>query len=196
MFGDAGVRAYGLTVEDQRQALMRLAMMARRSIAYPIVKDTAHLIVRKCKSRDDECELTSIYYAVKNGDPDVPGLMHGLRYVHDPVLFDSFTAPHRLLEMGMRANRAGGAPGGDCDDATMLITALAGVLGFQTMARAYAPSAGQDFDHVYAVIGLPKNGPIVEWFGMDTTVPRAYPGWEPPRGHVLNAVVAGPGGTL
>lgn len=182
------------TVTNQSDALRLLADLSRRSIAHPLVKQTAHLIVRKCPPRNDDCELEAIFHAVRHeswggGDPDVPGLMYGVRYVADPIIFDSFTAPYKLIELGIAANRGGGAPGGDCDDMASLVAALAGVVGFTTALRAYGPY-GHDFEHVYAIVGFPKYNPT-EWRAMDTTVQRAYVGWEPPPGNVMNAVVAG-----
>lgn len=183
----------GLTVGNQSEALRALADLARRSVAHPLIKQTAHLITRMCTPRDEGCELEAIFNAVRHaswggGDPDVPGLAYGVRYVHDPILFDSFTAPYRIIEEGIQANVGGGAPGGDCDDMSGLIASLAGVLGFTTALRAWGPK-GQDFQHVYAIAGLPKNGPR-QWFALDATVERAYVGWEPPPGNVLNAYVA------
>lgn len=191
-----------LTVTNQSDALRALADLSRRSIAHPLVKHTAKLLTRMCPPRADMCELESIFHAVRHyswvskegvpgGDPDVPGLVYGVRYVADPIIFDSFTAPYRLLEEGIVANQAGGAPGGDCDDMAALIAALAGVVGFTTALRAYGPY-GHDFEHVYAIVGFPKYNPI-EWRALDTTVERAYVGWEPPPGNVLTAIVAGAG---
>lgn len=185
-----------LTVTNQSDALKALADLSRRSIAHPLVKHTAHLITRKCPPRDDSCELEAIYAAVRHsswggGDLEVPGLMYGVRYVADPIIFDSFTAPYRLIEEGIAANQAGGAPGEDCDGIASLIAALTGVVGFTTALRAWGP-IHEDFQHVYAIVGMPKFNPR-DWFALDATVERAYVGWEPPPGNVLNAVVAGVG---
>lgn len=184
----------GFRVGNQSEALRALADLGRRSIAHPLVKETAHLIVRKCPPRDEACELEAIFNAVRHaswggGDPDVPGLAYGVRYAHDPILFDSFTAPYKLLELGREANVSGGAPSGDCDDMAILLASLAGVVGFTTALRAWGPAHGSDFEHVYALAGLPKNNPT-QWYAMDATVDRAYVGWEPPPGRVLTAYVA------
>lgn len=185
------MRAFSANPSSQRDALTHLAQLTQRSIRHPLVKVTAHQIVRKVASRDEAAELEAIFAAVKHGDPHVEPLKHGFRYVHDPKLFDSFTAPHISLEAGIRAARAGGAAGGDCDDHAALICGLAGVLGFSVGLRAWKRPGGRDFEHVYAVAALPKFRGSPRWFGLDTTVPKSFVGWEPPKGDVLTAVVVG-----
>lgn len=118
-----------IRISNQSEALKLLAGLSKRSIANDLVKKTAKLITRLCNPRDEACELEAIFNAVKHaswggGDPEVPGLMYGVRYVHDPVLFDSFTAPYVLLAEGIAANHGGGAPGGDClPGETLVLTA-------------------------------------------------------------------------
>ena len=157
--------------------------MTKRHMHDPLVRTTALRITGDCAGRDDRCELEAIYRAVKHGHPDVAGMERGFRYVADPREVDFFTAPSRSLAMcGM------GACGGDCDDHSALIAALAGTLGFQVGLRAYATKGDKDFSHVYAVVGFPKRNPQ-KWLGMDTTVKSAHVGWEPPPGRVKTAVL-------
>ena len=190
-FGDAPriyrAEATVKQVADQRQALRLLAELTARSISHQLVFSTAIQITRKCPSRDDACELEAIFAAIKTGDPDVPPLMNGFRYVADPRLFDRFTSPVKNLEMGITAAQGGGAAAGDCDDHASLNAALAAAVGFKTGLRAWG-KLGQDYEHVFAVAGLPKRAPT-QWYAMDTTVDHAYVGWEPPPGNVLTAVI-------
>ena len=167
-------------VSTQRQALIQLAQLAQKSILHPLVKESAIQIVRSCQSRDDACELEAIFNAVKYGDPRVKPLKRGFKYIADPRSTDAFTAPYRNLQMCMR-----GACGGDCDDHAALICALAGAIGFKTGLRAWGPK-GEDFEHVYAVVGVSKRNPT-RAVGMDTTVDESSVGWEPPPGEVLTA---------
>jgi hypothetical protein len=169
-----------VNVRDQKQALLRLATLTEQATVHPSVRAAAHRIIADCASRDDSCELEAIYEAVKNGTPLVKGLERGVRYVSDPQWADFFTAPNRLL-----SECAKGACGGDCDDAASLVAALAGSVGFRVGLRVWGQSPGV-YSHVYAVAGLPKHNPA-EVVGLDTTVPEAYVGWEPPKGHVLTA---------
>ena len=128
----------------------------------------------------------AIFDAVKNGDPRVSPLRQGVRYVRDPRFADYFTSPVDMLRQCQ-----GGACAGDCDDHAMLISALCAALGWKAGMRAYGEEAG-GFSHVYAVVAFPKlptrrNGKL-QWdrvLGLDTTVPKAIVGWEPPEAHVL-----------
>lgn len=174
-------------VRDQRAALDKIAQIVADGLENP---KTGYLIIRAARAitadldaRDDRGEVEAIYEAVKNGTDKVPGLEKGLRYVADPRTFDYFsTAAATLREC------AGGACAGDCDDATILVASLCLALGFKVGVRAWGPKPGvKRYEHIYAVVALPKNGPWPKNYagdGMDTTVADAYVGWEPERGEV------------
>jgi hypothetical protein len=56
-------------------------------------------------------------------------------------------------------------------------------------ARAWGKKQN-DYQHVYSVVALPKNGPAPENYfgtGLDTTVPQSDVGWEPRGGYILTA---------
>ena len=74
----------------------------------------------------------------------------------------------------------------NCDDASMMVAALAGAVGFTVGLRAWGDLDTDDFQHVYAVAMLPKLDPR-EVVGLDTTVEEAEVGWEPPEARVLTA---------
>lgn len=167
-------------VATQREALEQLAELAQRSTVHPLVRETAIRITSECDARDDSCELQAIFEAVKHGNPNIPALKNGVRYVADPRWADHFTAPYRLLQQC-----ASGACAGDCDDHAGLIVALAGSLGFKVGLRVWGPKP-DNYVHVYAVAGVPKRDPH-EVLGLDTTVPDSSVGWEPPDGHILTA---------
>lgn len=169
-------------VSNQREALRQLALLTQRSTVHPDVVRAARQITAECDARDDRCELEAIYNAVKHGTSAVPGLERGVRYVADSRWADHFTAPARLLEMCRD-----GACGEDCDGHAALIAALAGAIGFKTGLRAYSPPNSQEYEHVYAVAMFPKRPPFSGYVALDTTVPRAKPGWEPPNGKALTA---------
>lgn len=176
-----------IDAKDQRTALETLAQLALKDTLNPDIRNAALAMTRGCKSRDDLCELQAIYDAVKHGTSDVAGLEDGLRYVADPRWSDYFVAPSRTLD-----NCERGSCGGDCDDHAGLIAALAGSIGFKVGLRAWGEKQGgvlskPEYTHVYAVIALPKRGPFTKVVGMDTTVPTADVGWEPPGGDVLTA---------
>lgn len=160
-----------------------------QSTQHPEVRRAALKIVRDCPDRNDECELEALYDAVKSGTKNVPGLRSGVRYVSDPDGADPegndyYTSPQRLLEMCVD-----GACGGDCDDHACLIAALAMQLGFQVGLRIWKPRDGKFFEHVYAIVGLPKLNPT-HAVALDTTVEEAHAGWEPRDGFVKSIALA------
>lgn len=168
-----------LEVPNQQEALKRLATLARNGTLDPVVTIAARQITDRCDSRDDRCELQSIYDAVKHGTDAVPGLERGVRYVADPRMADHFVSPGRLLRMCRD-----GACGEDCDSHAALVSSLAGSVGFKAGVRAYGPPRrkDKDFTHVYAVAMYPKKPPYQGYVALDTTVPEADVGWEPPGG--------------
>jgi hypothetical protein len=177
-----------LDVGSQENALREMHGVAQRAAIHPDIVTIAKQITQDCEARDDSCELEAIFAAVKEGDPRVAPLRRGVRYVRDPRFADYFTSPVDMLRQCQN-----GACAGDCDDAAMLIAALAAALGWKAGLRAYGESK-EGFSHVYAVVAFPKlpvrkNGHLV-WervLGLDTTVPRATVGWEPPEAFVLTS---------
>ena len=167
------VRVYRGT--DQLDALRALRDLAQKATLHPLVRSVAITLTQDCPARDDTCELEALFNAVKHGDPRVPGLKNGLRYVADPRWADYFIAPARMLSMCAK-----GACGSDCDDHAGLLAALAGAIGFKTGLCAWGRKRGE-FTHVYAVAAIPKRAPK-ERVGMDSTVPESRLGWEPPEG--------------
>ena len=120
-----------------------------------------------------------VFNAVKTGTNKVRSLRRGVRYVNDPVRRDLFKRPDRLLTFCEE-----GACAGDCDDQAMLVTALLLNLGFHAGLRIFKPDGAKSFEHIYAVVQLPKLNPK-NWVGLDTTVPHATVGWEPEGGRTL-----------
>ncbi len=98
-----------IDIDNQRQALHKLAELTEKSVGDPLVREVALQIIRECKSRDDRCELEAIFQAVKHGDPAIKSLKKGFKYVADPVIMDYFVAPHASLK-----SCEAGACGGDC----------------------------------------------------------------------------------
>lgn len=170
---------------SQEDALEMLARQAAPDTMNPKVRNTAIKIVRSCDARDDICELTAIFEAVKNGDSQVKGLADGLKYMSDNFFTDTFIAPSDLLD-----ECEDGACAGDCDDHAGLCFALAGALGFRVGLRAWGPKGSKGFQHVYAVALVPKEEEDEPYeFGLDTSADagESSAGWQPPEGHVLTA---------
>ncbi len=173
-----------LEVADQKAALRELAKLVEKSTVDPLVRNAALVITGDCDARDDECEVHAVFNAVKTGDDRIKGLEKGLRYMSDPRWADFFSSPARTLhQLGAGIN------GGDCDDHAALLAALLGSLGFITGLRAWGKTK-DEFTHVYAVVAMPKLSPT-ELIALDTTVEESEPGWEPPKGFVLTALLDG-----
>lgn len=171
-----------LSAATQQDALKTLAKLTLQASIDPTIRATALKIVRDCASRDDKCELEAIFNAVKFGDPDVRPLRNGFKYVADPRFSDYFTDPRDSLRSCIK-----GACAGDCDDHTALVAALLSSIGWQAGLRAWGPSSGSEFVHVYPVVAFPKRPPYSAALGLDTTVDESEVGWEPPKGRVLTA---------
>ncbi len=171
-------------MSSQKRALEELAKLIEKSTVDPLVRNAALMITHEVDSRDDMGEVEAVFAAVKHGTDQVRGLEKGLKYMSDPRWADFFTSPARILKQAAsHSSRAAG----DCDDHAALICALLGSLGFVTGLRAWGRTKGE-FTHVYAVVAMPKIGPK-EFIGLDTTVDESTVGWEPPKGHVLTAIM-------
>jgi hypothetical protein len=178
------LRVSVLEVPNQKAALKRLAALIEEGTVNPLVRNAAAAIVTDCAAREDDCEVQAIYNAVKHGDDRVKGLERGLKYGSDPRWADFFSSPARTLRQ-----LADGINYGDCDDASTLVAALLGSLGFIVGLRAWGQKKG-DYTHVYSVVAMPKIDPS-ELVGLDTTVDEAEVGWEPPGGFTLTALLDG-----
>jgi hypothetical protein len=171
-------------VSSQKQSLEILAQIVAQASASEHVRRVANALVADCPARNDECELETIFKAVKHGDSRIKGLERGVRYVADPRYADFFTTPQRML-----AECEAGVCAEDCDGQAALVASLCAALGFRVGLRAWGKNANlNEYEHVYAVVEMPKKGgDDTEVWGMDTTVPQSDLGWEPPQGRVMTA---------
>lgn len=174
-----------LEPKTQEDCLKVLANLTNRATINPLIRSTALRIVQACGSREDACELTAIYNAVKRGDPAVTPLKTGFKYVADPRYADYFVSPVDTLKNCLK-----GVCGSDCDDHATLVAALAGSLGWKMGLRAWGPKGDGGYSHVYAIALYPKRPPWKQVVALDTTVPEFDAGDEPPRGEVLTAYLA------
>lgn len=110
-----------------------------------------------CRMRDDWCEVVAIWnFWVAN-----------VRYVFDPSAYDLFCTAEYTLRAG----------GGDCDDSTIGLCALLKCIGFEGVAARVISVSGTKWEHVYALVGLPKDPPR-DWYPLDPTVEGVHPGWQ------------------
>lgn len=172
---------------SQGDALVEIERLILKGSIHPKILQAAKAITSDCDPRDDLCEIEAIYSAVKHGTNRVPWLRKGVRYVADSYAHDAFHGVASQIDLCRD-----GACAFDCDDQTILVGALASAIGFKVGARAWGPGTRQsdEYQHVYAVVAIPKNGPWPRDYyghGLDTTVPSAGVGWEPSGGHVMTA---------
>ena len=66
----------------------------------------------------------------------------------------------------------------NCDDMTICFGALLRALGFGSVMARVVSTNGKRWEHVYAVVALPKTGRPKRLVPLDPTVSGAVPGWE------------------
>jgi len=105
----------------------------------------------------------------ERGNPEIDSIFN---WVKDHIEFrgeagEVLQSPEATINLGM----------GDCDCQSLLVAALARTRGYQTDFRTVAMHGSEgDYSHVYALVRDKETG---EWVPMDTTVERAWAGWEP-----------------
>jgi hypothetical protein len=106
---------------------------------------------------------------VERGQPEIDSVFN---HVKDNIEFrgeagEYLQSPEATINLGA----------GDCDDQATLVATLLRSLGYQTDFRTVAMRGSEEeYSHVYAVVQDKQTG---QWIPVDTTVERAYPGWEP-----------------
>lgn len=152
----SGFRGTQATVE-------RMLELVERGKTDLTVQKIADAIVRKsgCAPRAYLCKAQAIYSFVKGY----------VRFERDPFGVEMLQEP--LVTLKRRA--------GDCDDHSILVSAMLGSVGFPYAIKTIKadPRRPDEFSHVYAVVSVPGKG----WMGADTSVDPAYLGWEPPGRH-------------
>lgn len=147
--------------------------LTAKSVKDPKMRKLALGITRGCPARDGSCEARAIYNWTKKN----------IRYTGD-------VGPHKLSRTGpvegvdlfQSAARTAEFGGGDCDDHSILNCTLALLNGLHCRFRVTSPSKkrGDNYTHVYAVAGLPKNNPR-KWVALDSTLPGRKYGKEAPH---------------
>lgn len=151
-----------------------------KSVQDPEMRKLALQITRHCPARDGLCEAKAIYDWTKQN----------VRYSGD-------IGPHKLgrhgpiegVDMFQSASRTREFGAGDCDDHSVLNCTLALENGLACKYRITSPTkkGGEDFQHIYAMVGLPKNSPS-KWVALDTTLEHGRFGSEAPYGKRLDFI--------
>lgn len=112
----------------------------------------------RCHQSDSLCAITSLWnFYVSN-----------IRYTEDPDGYDLYMTVRVMLEAG----------GGDCDDATIFFATMLRALGYSKVFARVVSQNGKRWQHIYALVGLPKTGKFREYLALDPTVEGYGPGDE------------------
>jgi transglutaminase-like putative cysteine protease len=147
-----------------------------KSIQDPEMRKLALAVTAHCPARDGECEAQAVYDYVKNNvrySGDVGAIKHPDGSVEGIDLYQS--ARRTLMDMHA----------GDCDDQAIAISTLLALNGITPRLRVMKESRGEDYSHIFALGGLPKNHPT-RWHALDTTLPHGEFGEEVPYAEALD----------
>jgi transglutaminase-like putative cysteine protease len=141
---------------DQTIQAMARAAMGEHGAGSPRIIDLARDIISGVPERDQIGEVEAIHRFV---------MLH-LRYVRDPLWYESITMPETM---------AFERQAGDCDDHAVLEAALLGSIGIQTRFVTYAFKGSPIMSHValHAKVGN-------DWIPLDPIVKNKSAGWEVP----------------
>lgn len=112
-----------------------------------------------CKTKEFKCEARALFNWVRDE----------IRWIRDTRGIETLQYPHRTLAF----------KAGDCDDLSIILSALATSIGIPTRFRAIAANPGRkdSYSHVYVMMD-PMG--IDKWIAADPTVKSASFGWESP----------------
>lgn len=159
----SGFKGTKHTIERMHDIVLKAKMQ-------PYVKTIARMMSWGCPEKDRGCKARKIFGFLKGA----------FLYEHDPENIELIASPMRMFQSMNDMAKAGMNTGGklfvgDCDDASILVSSLAGSLGVPYRFETIKGAANSDeFTHVYA--GLMVDG---GWHGADLTVPSSYFGWRP-----------------
>lgn len=137
----------------------KMERIVKESARNPYVRKWAERIIEGIAPNDKVGEAKAIYEYVRDAT----------RYTRDPRGIEYLQTPQHaltLLEYGEEPNL-------DCDDSSMLATALLSSVGFDTGVRIASYHKDRKFEHVYGVVGL--NG---KWVSVDAVRRDRPMGWE------------------
>lgn len=175
--GTASVKTYEVKNLDDR--IRYIARMARKGRLDPRMREfTVKLVSRRCggswctPEKNWRAEADAVFKELRQ---------RYYRYVRDTYGVDLYQHPKRTLQFG----------GGDCDDATILMAAALGAIGFKVKARVIQTVDADDWNHIYALVEIPaaggaagrEGGSGATWVPYDLSMDKP-PGWEAPRSMV------------
>jgi hypothetical protein len=146
--------------DDDESRIQYLANLVEEGSQDASVREfTINLLNSKgVKSYDTEGEIRAIYEFARDK----------ITYRRHVLCRDSFTTAARTLQL-MSA---------DCDQATVLTTAMAVSVGIPVGFRLVSSDINRPFHHIYGIAGVPPHAPT-KWIPMDTTQKKFNLGDEP-----------------
>jgi transglutaminase-like putative cysteine protease len=132
--------------------LKKMAKLARSGAKDPGVIQVASELVRNLDQYDRVAEVSALHAFVRDS----------IRYTNDPVDFELLRTPRAILEMGV----------GDCDDKSILLSALLRCIGRPSRYVAIAMEGGP-LSHVYVETPMGRR-----WIALETIKPVGV-GWCP-----------------
>jgi len=133
--------------------LKKMAKLARDGAKDPGVIQLASQLVRDLDQYDRVGEVCALHAFVRDS----------IRYTSDPIDFELLRTPRAILEMGV----------GDCDDKSILLSALLRCIGRPSRYVAVALEGLGSFSHVYVETPMGKR-----WIALETIKPVGV-GWCP-----------------
>lgn len=130
-----------------------MAKLVRRAKENPQLREYALTLVAGVPEKDFEAEVSEIFGFVRDS----------IRYTRDINGIETVQTPEKTLEYGQ----------GDCDDQSVLLSALLEILGNQTRFIAVGRKRGQ-YSHVLVQAWSGR-----EWVSLDPIM-RVPVGWHPP----------------
>lgn len=148
---------------DSRMQL--IARWVQRGYADPWSHEKVAEWCKGLNPMDDRAEIDAVFRELS---------WPKVRYAFHPSGRDRFQTMRRTVETGA----------GDCDNSTVALCTALSILGFQVGARIYSWT-GDSWDHITALVGLPRNGAkgalvLDPTTGPDGTPKSAYPGFQVP----------------
>lgn len=144
----------------------RLTLIQKRiwdGVHDPRVRKLAFELTAQCGRDDGLCEAKQVFTAVKSRvrySGDIGAVLNPVTKVVDPI--DYFQSALVTWEY----------KGGDCDDATILISSLLASIGHTVRLRVTSPTRFGNDEHIYPVVQLDGSSKGAgKWKAVDVTLP-------------------------
>jgi transglutaminase-like putative cysteine protease len=152
------------TVNLTETTLQKLIALSNEQKSDPLIRRTIERIFRPIKEKDWTAEIKAIFGYVKSA----------MRYTRDICDVEYVKTPVRhILEYNTY-----GVTFGDCDDSSLLLSALLGAAGYKTrfVIIRSAGNPHNTFNHIYTEVLNPATR---EWLALDATMKDKPFGWTP-----------------